>query len=85
MKPRKIIEWLTALTVGVIIVVVAVNRGEFSLAAKAKFFFGSQAAADHIDLDHNAHLILAKMSLDEKIGQLMIPMANDTSLDGNGG
>ncbi len=83
MKASKVVEWVAAAVVGVVAVAVVINQTNVLHGTHSKVTYSASANAYAIDA--LAHQILGQMSLDDKVGQLIIPMPNDPGMDANGG
>jgi beta-N-acetylhexosaminidase len=81
MRGHRTFEWAISAIVGVAIVVVFLNRGILFHAATTSDSNPFNAHANSAEIDVAAQKILSQMSLDDKIGQLIIPMSNDTSMN----
>ncbi len=82
---RGVVNWVLTLLVGIGAIVLLLNRGLFlphpaNVTAQATYDAQARAAA----ITTQAGDILASMTLDEKLGQLIIPMAPDHSLSDHG-
>lgn len=85
MKRSKVVEWLAAIIIGIVGVAFLLNRTAFAPPTKIQAqAYSAQASA--FAIQEEAQEVLDHMTLDEKLGQLIIPMPfNDTSMDaGNG-
>ncbi len=82
MKSRKLIEWVSALVVGVLAILLILNRSELFPVrhSQAAAYTGFNASIDAAQIDAQAQAIMAHMSQDEKLGQLIIPMSGDTGM-----
>ncbi len=83
MKRHKVFEWFVSAIVGTGLIVLFLNRGMFfHTAAATSSSLGATAGSVNIVVaDAKARAILANMTEDEKIGQLIIPMSSDTSMN----
>jgi beta-N-acetylhexosaminidase len=78
-NPRHVMRWIMTVVLGVGAVAFWMNHGViFGKINQLGIFAGSSRAAF---IDNLADDILAKMTLDEKVGQFMIPMAQDHSMN----
>jgi len=85
MTRRRVFEWIVTVMVGIVAIAFVLNRGLFTQPTHSKAYKGS-ASASAIAIDGAAHTLLTHMSQDEKIGQLMVPMAfDDNSMDAQNG
>src|SRR5215469_11002409 len=83
MKASKVVEWVAAIAIGIVAIAVVLNQTNVLHNTHNKVTYSASANAYAIDA--LAHQILAQMSQDDKVGQLIIPMPSDTSMDANGG
>ena len=84
MKASKVAEWVAAIVIGIVAIAVVLNQTHVLQGTHARVTYSASANAYAIDAE--AHQILGQMSLDDKVGQLIIPMPfNDTSMDAGGG
>jgi beta-N-acetylhexosaminidase len=84
MKASKVVEWVAAIAIGIVAIAVVLNQTNVLHSTHNKVTYSASANAYAIDA--LAHQILAQMSQDDKVGQLIIPMPfNDTSMDAGGG
>lgn len=85
MRARRILEWLVTLAVGAALAMVLLTHGGLpgALSLPGWRGFGAAAGANLTPAQQRAaraQTILNGMSLDEKLGQLIVPMTTDTSL-----
>jgi beta-N-acetylhexosaminidase len=84
-RTRGVMNWLLTVVVGVGAVLLLLNRGLFlPKPGMATAGTSYNAAARAAAITTQAQNILAAMTLDEKLGQLIIPMAPDHSLSASG-
>jgi beta-N-acetylhexosaminidase len=81
---RHVMRWIITLVLGVASVLFLINRGVIlgarpNLEAQATYSAQARAAL----VNAQALQILNSMTLDEKVGQLIVPMAQDYSLNGD--
>jgi beta-N-acetylhexosaminidase len=80
MKARKVLERAITIVVGIAAIIFLLNRGGLITLPHAAAFSGS-VNARAVQLRDEAETILSTMSLDEKLGQLIVPMSSDMSYD----